>query len=210
VERQIPCRCRSCTAYRTLFSASCCSHRSLKLDESITIDSSKMMARDEYHPQQRPPTREEMDAVFALCRNNHWTSCLQCLKTNPLIGTTTMIMDNHITTTVCHQAITSKGDIKQRAKVILQILEKTPQAASIKNGYGSLPLHVISQRNTKIDSNTKEILISALIKAFPGALAEEGGVGKRTPLHIIFTGIYFDPNVSWLAIMVNMSNFEQW
>ena len=99
-----------------------------------------------------PPSKEEMDAVFALCRNNHWSSCLQCLKTNPMIGTTTMVMvsyyvwwlcvcvcrvsnrnsgtrstfslllplelqDNHIATTVMHQAITSKGNVQARAEV---------------------------------------------------------------------------------------------
>lgn len=93
-----------------------------------------------------PPTKEEMDAVFALCRSNHWKSCLQCVKNNPLIGTTKMTMDNHIVTTVCHQAITSKGDIQARAAVIRQILLQTPEAAMIKNGYGSLCLHCACQR----------------------------------------------------------------
>ena len=31
-------------------------------------------------------------AVFEICRNNHWTSCLNCLQQNPRIGVTTMIM----------------------------------------------------------------------------------------------------------------------
>jgi len=107
--------------------------------------------------------------------------------------------DNHITTTVCHQAITSKGDVQQRAACILQILSTTPEAAKIRNGYGSTCLHVISQRNTKIDSKTKEKLIIALIRAYPGALMEAGGVGKRTPLHIIFTD-YVSPRLTQLMI----------
>ena len=100
---------------------------------------------------------------------------------------------------MCHQAITSKGDVNQRANVILQILAETPEAAKIKNGYGSLPLHVISQRNTKIDAKTKERLIIALIRAYPGALSEEGGVGRRTPLHIIFTD-YISPKLTAFMI----------
>jgi hypothetical protein len=87
-----------------------------------------------------------------------------------------------------HQAITSKGDTKARARVIHEILATAPEAAAIKNGYGSLPLHVISQRNTKLDAPTKELLITELVLAYKGALVEQGGVGKRTPLHIIFTG----------------------
>jgi hypothetical protein len=99
-----------------------------------------------------------------------------------------MIMDNHISTTILHQAITSKGDTKARARVIREILEIAPKAATIKNGYGSLPLHVIAQRNTKMDAPTKELLINEIVNAFQGALVKQGGVGKRTPLHIIFTG----------------------
>lgn len=86
-----------------------------------------------------------------------------------------------------------------RALVISTILRNTPQAAAIKNGYGSLPLHVISQRNTKIDSQTKERLIVELVEAYPGALVEEGGVGKRTPLHIIFTD-YISPRLTKMMI----------
>lgn len=131
-----------------------------------------------------------MQSVFALCRNNLWGSVLRCLKDNPLVGTTTLAMDNNIATSVSHQAITSKAPVKDRAAVILQILAQTPEAATIKNGYGSLCLHCACQRNVKFDAKTKETVILALINAFPGALTVEGGVGKRTPLHIIFTGTF--------------------
>ena len=106
-----------------------------------------------------------------------------------------MIMDNHITTTILHQAITSKGDTKARARVILEILNTSPSAAGIKNGYGSLALHVLCQRNTKMDSKTKERLMRALVEAYKPALVLEGGVGKRTPLHIIFTD-YVSPGIT--------------
>jgi hypothetical protein len=132
--------------------------------------------------------RKEMDAVFQLCRRDDWKGVLACIDRNPWVATTPMVMDNNITTTCLHQAITSKADIQDRAAVIRRILHLTPQAARIKNGYGSLPLHVIAQRNTKMKSDTKEELIVALVQAYPDALIEEGGVGKRTPLHIIFTG----------------------
>ena len=133
-------------------------------------------------------SRSEMDEIFQLCRNDDWNRVLHRVKTKPWIAITPMIMDNHIATTVMHQAITSKGSTKLRAQLIRQILTTTPQAAAIKNGYGSLPLHVIAQRNTKMDAPTKESLIFDLVAAHEGALIEEGGVGKRTPLHIIFTG----------------------
>jgi hypothetical protein len=129
-----------------------------------------------------------MHAVFTMCRQNQWNSVLNCIRSNPLIPVTSMIMDNHISTTILHQAITSKGDTKARARVIREILEIAPKAATIKNGYGSLPLHVIAQRNTKMDAPTKELLINEIVNAFQGALVKQGGVGKRTPLHIIFTG----------------------
>ena len=136
----------------------------------------------------RKPSRAEMTAVFHMCRQNRWNSVLDCIRSNHRIPLTRMIMDNHITTTVLHQAITSKGDVKIRSRVIEEILDVAPQAACIKNGYGSLPLHVIAQRNTKLDARTKEALIYELVRHNKSALLQPGGVGKRTPLHIIFTG----------------------
>jgi hypothetical protein len=131
---------------------------------------------------------EDMDRVFALCRNCDWLGVLSLIQALPHAATTPMILENHISTSLLHQAITSKGDTDVRAQVIITILQQTPSAARMRNGYGSLPLHVIAQRNTKLNSPTKERLMYALVNAFPGALVEKGGVGKRTPLHIIFTG----------------------
>ena len=139
-------------------------------------------------PSFRVPSQQEMRAVFLMCRGNQWDSVLNSIRSNRLIATTNMTMDNNISTTILHQAITSKGDVKKRARVIQEILGFSPLAATIKNGYGSLPLHVISQRNTKMDSKTKETLIRALMQAYPESLVQQGGVGMRTPLHIIFTG----------------------
>lgn len=132
--------------------------------------------------------RDELDALFQLCRTDQWDRILRIHKDRPWIALHPMIMDNHIVTTILHQAITSKGDTDLRAQVIINILKATPQAAAMKNGYGSLPLHVIAQRNTKMDSATKERLIFVLVQAYKDGLKIEGGVGKRTPLHIIFTG----------------------
>jgi len=133
------------------------------------------------------PSRDEMRAVFQMCRSNKWTSVLNMCRSNVLIPATNMTMDNNISTTIIHQAITSKGDTKKRAIVIQDILDIAPHSVAIRNGYGSLPLHVITQRNTKMDSATKEMLIRKLIDAYPGALTQQGGVSRRTPLHIIFT-----------------------
>ncbi|KAL7562251.1 hypothetical protein ACA910_004057 [Epithemia clementina (nom. ined.)] len=128
-----------------------------------------------------------MDNILKSCRDNEWDFIYDCLVANPMVGVEPMTMDNHITTTIIHQAITSKGDVAKRAKVVERILATHPKAAMIKNGYGSLPLHVICQRNTKMTSRVKERLIYLLVDAYPDALIEEGGTGKRTPLHIVFT-----------------------
>jgi hypothetical protein len=139
-------------------------------------------------PQLNAPTREEIDVLFQLCRTDEWHAVLEQVQQKPWIATAQMAMDNHINTTVIHQAITSKSNTAIRAEVISTILNATPQAAAIKNGYGSLPLHVICQRNTKMDAQTKERLVFQMVPCYPAALMEQGGVGKRTPLHIIFTG----------------------
>lgn len=156
------------------------------------------MAKIRHSPSRKPPN---MASIFALCRKDDWHSLLAEVNDNPMVAMTPMIMDNHISTTILHQAITSKANTGARAKVILAILEKAPEAASIKNGYGSLPLHVISQRNTKMDSQTKEHLIHQLVKINPDALVQEGGVGKRTPLHIAFTD-YISPQLASMMIAV--------
>lgn len=134
-----------------------------------------------------------------MCRKDEWNEIHQMVQDEPEIATTPMIMDNHISTTILHQAITSKASTVERARVIQAVIERSPSAATIKNGYGSLPLHVISQRNTKMDSQTKERLIHALVKAFPKALMTEGGVGRRTPLHIAFTD-YISPQLAKMMI----------
>lgn len=141
-------------------------------------------------PMAMMPSRSMMNDVFASCRKNRWKQILVRLEQNPGIALKHIVMENHIVTTVMHQAITSKGNTADRTAVIEQILRVTPQAAEMKNGYGSLPLHVIAQRNTKMKAAIKEKLIYQLIEAYPKALLEDGGVGKRCPLHIIFTGTY--------------------
>ena len=146
-----------------------------------------------------PLRKPDMVAIFAMCRKDEWGRLWTEVKTNPCVATTAMVMDNHISTTILHQAITSKADTADRAKVIQTILELAPEAAKIKNGYGSLPLHVISQRNTKMDSQTKELLIHQLVRVYPDALVQEGGVGKRTPLHIAFTD-YISPQLARMMI----------
>lgn len=153
---------------------------------------------ESFAPPPRPPAvampsfamadPEEMNRIFHLCRKDQWEEVLHLVEQKPWLAMNPIIMDNHISTTIIHQAITSKGEGISRASVVSHILKETPQAAAIKNGYGSLPLHVITQRNTKIKANVKEGLIRELVYAYPGALFEEGGTGRRTPLHIIFTG----------------------
>jgi hypothetical protein len=155
-------------------------------------------------PNEVEPSKQDMHIVFNLCRKDDWKTVLRYVSANPLIALSEMTMDNHIKTTIIHQAITSKSKISDRALVIQSVLKLTPKAATIKNGYGSLPLHVICQRNTKMNSQIKETLIYDLIKAFPQALNEEGGVGRRTPLHIAFTD-YISPQLAQFMINKGMN-----
>ena len=132
-----------------------------------------------------------MLTIFQLCRKNKWKDVLEIVRSNPELALHPIPMDNHIVTSILHQAITSKGKTEQREAVILEILERTPQAATMKNGYGSLPLHVVSQRNTKMAAKIKERVIRKLVECHKDAMTVAGGVGGRTPLHVIFTGKLF-------------------
>jgi hypothetical protein len=77
------------------------------------------------------PSSWDKRDVFKLCRNNQWNQVHQCVLQDPTIATTPLIMDNNISTTILHQAISSKSDTQARAAVVMAILESTPNAASI-------------------------------------------------------------------------------
>jgi hypothetical protein len=105
------------------------------------------------------PTEREIAAILADCRDNKWESVMARVQANPCLATAKLPMENHIVTTIIHQAITAKGNTYHRANLILHILHTNPRAAGIPNGYSSYPLHSIAQRNTKMDAKTKERLI---------------------------------------------------
>ena len=134
------------------------------------------------------PMTKELTMLLRWCRSNDWARVLQTLQANPYVALEILTMGNYISTTILHQAISSKGDITMRAEVISAILARTPIAAKLTNGYGSMPLHAIAQRNLKMDSQTKERLMIDLVLCHKDALTSNGGIGGRTPLHIIFTG----------------------
>ncbi|GKY93563.1 hypothetical protein MPSEU_000323700 [Mayamaea pseudoterrestris] len=145
------------------------------------------------------PTDREIADTLTDCRKNNWQSVFKRVMDNPRLATTKLPMENHIITTVIHQAITAKGDTVQRANLILHILNTSPNAAGIANGYASYPLHSIAQRNTKMDAKTKETLIFALLDAYPGALLKQNNQGQRTPLHVLFTD-YISPQLTQAMI----------
>lgn len=98
-----------------------------------------------------------------------------------------ILRTNNTSTTILHQAISAKNDMRGRTAVILQVLELAPVAASIPNGLNYLPIHTLLQRNTSMDSQTRGNLVAALIKADPQSLLKRGGKQcRRTALHIAF------------------------
>lgn len=127
------------------------------------------------------------NSIFVLCKEERWAEVSNLVASNPSLAVAPMTMANNITTTILHQAITSKGDVGARADLVKFVLSIRPSAAAIKNGYGSLPIHVLAQRNCKMKSKAKEELLLALIHAYPSSITVAGGVGARNPLHIVFT-----------------------
>ena len=126
------------------------------------------------------------NSIFVLCKER-WAEVSNLVASNPSLAVAPMTMANNITTTILHQAITSKGDVGARADLVKFVLSIRPSAAAIKNGYGSLPIHVLAQRNCKMKSKAKEELLLALVHAYPSSITVAGGVGARNPLHIVFT-----------------------
>ena len=160
-------------------------------------EATKTVTCSSYHPPPPPASSTanyNIQAVYQMCKDNQWMSVLDIIKNNPLLSTKKIIMKNKISSTILHQAIISKGDdIYIRTEVIEEILSSCykSEAARMKNGYGSLPLHVIAQRSVRFDCGTKEMLIKKIMNAYPEAVNQKGGVNKRTPFHSIFAGSYF-------------------
>jgi hypothetical protein len=197
-------------------------HQHDNADEKSGNDDNNKRRQVEYPPPQplsRPPpfvtmasnlqqgSKEEMDEIFELCGKDKWSQVLELLQRTPGLAVTPITMGNNITTTVLHQAITKRGCKSERIKVIQHILAVTPQAVTIRNGYGSLPIHAIVQRNIGIDASTKESIIRKMVYAYPDSLAEPGGVGKRTPLHILFTGKFITSR-RWIDSMMRTNRID--
>ena len=96
------------------------------------------------------------NSIFILCKEEKWADISALIASNPTLAVAPMTMANNITTTILHQAITSKGDVGARAGLVKFVLSIRPSAAAIKNGYGSLPIHVLAQRNCKMKSKVKK------------------------------------------------------
>ena len=171
----------------------------VQFGRSLTLLSQTFQTYDDPALNEQLKQKQALLEVSQLCRDSDWEAVLDRVIRHPEVATAKLMMDNHIATTLLHKAITSKGNTILRANVISTVLRQTPHAARLTNGYGSLPLHVISQRNTKMASATKEALMNQLIQAYPDAVLQPGGVGKRTPLHVIFTD-YVSPRLTKTVI----------
>lgn len=108
---------------------------------------------------ERMSSDREISALLSECRHNKWGNVLNRVNKNHSLAVAKLPLENHITTTILHQAITSKGNTTERATLILRILEVAPEAAGIPNGYASYPIHCLAQRNTKMNASTKETLL---------------------------------------------------
>jgi hypothetical protein len=136
----------------------------------------------------RSPDNNELKIVIQLCAQENWAELLARVQQSPWMGRAQWNMTNNIATTLLHQAITGKGSGEERCKLIETILDLAPTAATLSNGYGSLPLHALCQRNVNMKSSSRSRLIVKLIRSYEGALLAKGGPGERTPLHAILTG----------------------
>ena len=127
------------------------------------------------------PSTDEMRTILELCQDGAWFRVFPLLLDNPLIALTPMRLNSRgtQTTTLLHQAITSKaGDAKSRELLIGKILELAPAAAAIRNTAGLLPLECLGQRDIKFESRVKKSLRSALVKAHP-MMDEEASPPRR-------------------------------
>jgi hypothetical protein len=132
-------------------------------------------------------TENEIYSISKLCRENRWRSLRDMLKRKPQLSLVSFVTDKRTRSTILHEAIISEDitDIGDRSDCIQDILSRCPEAAKIKHGRGSLPLHSIARRSKGMDPTTRESLFKKLIAAYPEALVtkKDDNLG-RTPVHV--------------------------
>ncbi|KAL3939218.1 MAG: hypothetical protein SGARI_001450, partial [Bacillariaceae sp.] len=130
------------------------------------------------------PTTQELEQLEILCREGKWNHILQVVQATPSLGAVCWATQNYSETTLLHRAIRDGGDPAVRAKVISTILAATPHCASIKNAFGSLPLHAICGRQCKLQFALRTQLISQMIHAHPEGLTTTTPNSGKIPLHM--------------------------
>jgi len=114
--------------------------------------------------------------LFTLARAFHPEEALE-VDENDLLGGG---RDEVSHRTALHFAATSPSSGLESQKVIKVLIKLNPYAACLVDGHGSLPLHLISQNDRKLDWSTDGA--SDISNAHPGAASLRDGSGK-TPLH---------------------------
>jgi len=116
------------------------------------------------------PTEADMQNVIKLCRENDWYRVFSLLQENPRIALTPIILNDRATqtTTILHQAITAPkgGDRLARELIIRKVLEIAPEAATMRNSSGILPVECLSLRGVYFESKVKNDLFSAFLKTY--------------------------------------------
>jgi hypothetical protein len=111
------------------------------------------------------PTKAEIGNISCLCKEHKWKEVLQAIEKAHYLAGASWSMQNSLSTTLIHQVIVDRGDPEARASVSSFLLTKTPHCARVRSGQGSLPLHVICQRNVKMPAAKKTELILQMIFA---------------------------------------------
>ena len=133
----------------------------------------------------------ENPLIDRLCTSKEWSTITEMIRQQPDHALTNIRGKNNKTTTILHQIMASKDKDDMAARVLLAntIIDLKPEAASINNGYKSLPLHICirnsyGMRTTNNDRKNDLVeLFRKLINAYPDAVTSENAV-KRNPLHI--------------------------
>lgn len=113
---------------------------------------------------------------------------MACIKQNKDVGLRVFKNTNGVATTLLHLVISTKGHIAKRVELINTILDQTPEAASLQNGYGSHPVQPLLQRNKNLPAHLKDAIIRKLIKLDKDVLYSPAGPSERFPLHVVLTG----------------------
>jgi hypothetical protein len=142
-------------------------------------------------PHQEEGSSDIQLLIRKMCKANDWAGLRTIINRDAATFAQRSDSAVGLAATVLHKSISGSGNCRERAHLMLRILELSPDAVRQRNSYGSLPLHTVVKRGNGVTQATKTLVVLKLIEMFPEALVDRAGILLRTPVHNLCAGMVY-------------------